>query len=76
MDIEKETTGQQRTATGQQDKVETRRSGKIGEYTENPIAQKDQPTEQQATQPMLGVSEVGGAWGDNHQKPRQKSIAG
>lgn len=62
MDIEKGT-DLQRTATGQQDQGE---SGKI--------TQKNKPIEQQATQPVPGFSEAGGAWGDNHSKTNLVTI--
>lgn len=68
MDIEKGTTGQQRTEKGQQDIEEGGKSGKKGKYAETPIAQKDYPTEQQGTQPVEGISEARGARGDNYSK--------
>ncbi|MCJ1345365.1 hypothetical protein MMC31_003572, partial [Peltigera leucophlebia] len=67
MEVGKETTDQQPTAKGPQDKEAGGKSCKKGEYDE-PVIQKYEPTEQQATQPVPGVPEAGRAHGDNHSK--------
>lgn len=67
MDIE-EGTDLQRTAIEQQDQGEGEESGKKGEYAENLIPKKKEPTEQQNTQSVPGFRKAGGAWGDNHSK--------
>lgn len=48
---------------------EGRKSDLKGEQAEELVIQKDKPTEQQATQPVPGISEVEEARGDNHSKP-------
>lgn len=73
MDNEKGT-DLQRTAIEQQDQAEGGDSGKRREYAENLVPQKNEPTEQQATEPVPRFSKAGGAWGDNHSKTKLGTI--
>lgn len=68
MEVEIETTNPQPTAKGQQDREEGAKSSKMEEDVEESVFQKDKPTEQQATKPVLDILDAEEARGDNHSK--------
>lgn len=68
MEVEKEKIDQRPTAKGPQDKEVGGRSGTKGEYDEERVVQKGEPTGQKATQLVPGIPKPGGAHGDSHSK--------